>query len=71
MSNFNPIEIVMQLFNILEVRLHEDCVAGDIVIFDMEYIILDNLKKVTPKLIKEAFVIYVRLLYVSIKIYTV
>ena len=53
-----PKEFGLQCGNIAEVRLYEDCMVGDVIIFDMSTLSLNDLTKVNPVLLSKILKIY-------------
>ncbi|XP_063916407.1 retinol-binding protein pinta-like isoform X3 [Zophobas morio] len=46
------------LFAVFEVRIHEDFMFSDILILDMENVSLNDVRKVTPSLLKQPIILY-------------
>jgi hypothetical protein len=57
-NTFNYRDLVMQYFNIFELRLYEDFMTDDIFIFDMDNMTFNDVNKMTPSLVTKALTIY-------------
>jgi hypothetical protein len=66
-NTFNPRAVMMQCFNIFEVRLYEDCMTDDIFIFDMDNLTFNDLNKMTPSLLAKAMAVYKKVYSLRIK----
>ncbi|RZB89867.1 clavesin-1 [Asbolus verrucosus] len=63
-----PRELGMQCGNISEVRLYEDCMVGDIIVFDMTNVTAADLTKVTPSLLVKLISIYEKIYSLRVKV---
>lgn len=64
-GKYFPLESSTHFFNILELRLTEDCMAGDIMIVDFGNFGFEDVIKITPSIVAEYSKIYqVFLVYV-------
>jgi hypothetical protein len=54
----SPLTTALLFFNIYEMRLSEDCLIGDIIIFDMKNTAIDDFVKMTPLHLKKTVAVY-------------
>jgi hypothetical protein len=54
----SPLTTALLFFNIYEMRLKEDCLIGDILVFDMNNAAMDDLLKFTPLHLKKTLTVY-------------
>ncbi|XP_072384028.1 retinol-binding protein pinta-like [Diabrotica undecimpunctata] len=66
-SIFNVTEQLYLVLDLYEIRMHEDLMAGDIIVFDMTYLALGHVLKVSPMFVKAAVTILENLYSTRIK----
>ncbi|RZC42357.1 CRAL TRIO domain containing protein [Asbolus verrucosus] len=54
----SPLFMTVQIYNIAEIRLHEDCMMSEILIFDMQDASMEDVAKFTPNLLSKIFTVY-------------
>ena len=55
---FAPSDLAKLALAIFEIRLFEDCMIDDIIVFDLSNLTLRDMLKVSPKFIIRAFSVY-------------
>jgi hypothetical protein len=67
-NTYNAHHAMMQLFDIFEMRLYEDCLIDDYLIFDLENITFSDMNKITPSLVAKSAAVYK--VIISLKVIT-
>ncbi|KAJ3618934.1 hypothetical protein MTP99_005732 [Tenebrio molitor] len=66
-NTYNAHHAMMQLFDIFEMRLYEDCLIDDYFIFDLENITFSDMNNITPSLVAKSVAVYKKVYSLRLK----